>query len=82
MFVLLTCKNEKDLIENEGASLLIRLYINFSDIQGQLTPQSVVESSRNPNSSKLVFVTIVTCKNGKDSSKNEGARVLTTFLPL
>ena len=73
---------KKDLIENEGASVLIRLYINFSDIQGQLTPQSVVESSRNPNSSKLLFVPIVTCKNGEDSIKNEDARVLTKFLPL
>ena len=41
MAVLLTCKNEKDLIKNEGA----RLNIDFSDAQGQQTPRSVVKSS-------------------------------------
>ena len=45
MVFLLTCKNEDDLIRNEGARVLTRLYINFSDSQGQLTLQSVVESS-------------------------------------
>ena len=30
MAVLLTCKNEKDLIKNEGARVLTRLYIDFS----------------------------------------------------
>ena len=28
------------------------------------------------------MVTLVTCKNAEDSIKNEGARELTTFLPL
>ena len=45
--------------------------INFSDIQGQLTPQSVVKSGRN---SKLIrdtciTVVIVTVKNGEDRVK-------------
>ena len=51
MVVLLTCKNE-DPIKNEGTRVL-RIHINFSDTKGQLTPQSVVESSRHSNSSKL-----------------------------
>ena len=35
--VLLTCKNEEDLINNEGARMFTILYIDFSDSQGQLT---------------------------------------------
>ena len=53
MVVLLTCKNAEDMIKNEGARVLTSLYIDFSDTQGQLTWQSVVESRRNLNSSKL-----------------------------
>ena len=45
MAVLITCKNEEDPIKNEGATVLIRLYVVvFSDAQGQLTPKFVVES--------------------------------------
>ena len=48
--VLVTCKNEEDPIKNEGARVLTRfspllVYGIFSDAQGQLTPQSLVESS-------------------------------------
>ena len=39
-----SCMNEEDLIKNEGARVLTRLYTDFSDALGQLTPQSVVES--------------------------------------
>ena len=59
MIVLLTCKNEEDLIINEGARVLTRLYIDFSNAQGQLTPQSVVESGRNSNSSKLLWLSLL-----------------------
>ena len=52
MFVLLTCKNE-DLIKNRGATVFTTLYINFSDVQGQITLVLVVVSGRNLNSSKL-----------------------------
>ena len=40
MVVLITCKNEEDPIKNEGARVFTTLYINFSDAQGQITPQS------------------------------------------
>ena len=40
--VLLTCKNEEDTIENEGAIVLTRLYIVFVDAQGQLTLKSAI----------------------------------------
>ena len=53
MVVLVTCKNEEDLIKNEGARVLTTLYINFSDAQGQITLELVVVSGQNLNSSKL-----------------------------
>ena len=54
MVVLHTCKNEEDLIKNEDARVLTRLYVVFSDAQGQLTLKSEVEFCRNSNSSKLL----------------------------
>ena len=53
MVVLLTCKNENDPIKNRGARVFTTLYINFSDVQGQITLMLVVVSGRNLNSSKL-----------------------------
>ena len=47
MVVLHTCKNVADLIKNECARVLTRLYVVFSDAQGQLTLKSVVEFCRN-----------------------------------
>ena len=52
MVVLVTCKNEEDPIKNVGARVFT-LYIRFSDAQVQITPESVVVSGRNLNSSKL-----------------------------
>ena len=54
MVVLYTCKNEEDLIKNEDARVLTRLYVVFSDAQGQLTPKSAMEFCHNSNSSKLL----------------------------
>ena len=53
MVVLVTCKNEEDPIKNEGARVFTTLYINFSDAQGQITPESVVVYCRNLISVKL-----------------------------
>ena len=44
MGLLVACKNEKDPIKNEGPRVFTKLFINFSDAQGQLTPKSVMES--------------------------------------
>ena len=54
MGLLVACKNEEDPIKNEGARVVITLFINFSDAQGQLTPKSVMESCRNSNPSELL----------------------------
>ena len=58
MVVLVTCKNEEDPIKNEGTRVLTSLYVDFSDAQGQLTPQSVVQSRRNANKSKLLWLSL------------------------
>ena len=42
-----------DLIKIEDAGVATTLKIDFSNIQGQLTPQSRVESGSNSNSSKM-----------------------------
>ena len=52
--VVLTCKNEEDLIKNEGARVLTTLYINFSDAQGQITLELVMVSGRYFNTYKLL----------------------------
>ena len=54
MVVIITCKNEVDLIKNVGARVFTTLYINVSDVQGQITLELVVVSGRNLNSSKLL----------------------------
>ena len=80
MVVLHTCKNEKDLIKNEDARVLTRLYIVFfSDAQGQLTQ---VSGGILPKFEliRAFIVVLVTCKNEEDQIKNEGARVLTSLL--
>ena len=59
MGVLLACKNEEDPIKNEGARVVTTLFIDFSDAQGQLTPKSAMESSRNSNLSKLLWLVLL-----------------------
>ena len=44
MKVLVTSTNEEDPIKFEGPTLAKTLNINFSNTQGQLTPQSIVGS--------------------------------------
>ena len=58
MGLLVACKNEEDPIKIEGARVVTTLSINFSDAQGQLTPRSVMESCRNSNSFKLIWLVL------------------------
>ena len=53
------------------------LKIDFSNIQGQLTPQSRVESGSDSYSSKMLWLSFVSSKNEEDPIKIEGARVAT-----
>ena len=50
--------------------MVTTLKIDFSNIQGQLTPQSRVQSGSNSNSSKMVIH--VSSKNEEDMIKIEG----------
>ena len=65
MGVLVACKNEEDLIKNEGARVVTTLFIDFSHTQGQLTPKSVMESCRNSNPSKLLWLTLLLARMKK-----------------
>ena len=44
MYVLVPSKNREDPNKNEGARVATTLNIDFSNTQGQLTPQSEVRS--------------------------------------
>ena len=74
MIIIITSNNEEDLIKIEGAGVATTLKIDFSNIQGQITLQSRVESGSNSNSSKMLWLS---CKNEEDPIKIEGARVAT-----
>ena len=69
MDLLVACKNEQDPIKNEGARVVTTLFINFSDAQGQITPRSVMESCRNSNSSKLLWLVLLSARMKKILSK-------------
>ena len=62
MGVLFACKDEEDPIKNEEARLVTTLFIDFSDTQGQLTPSSMMESCRNSNPYKLLWLTLLPAK--------------------
>ena len=83
MVALVTCKNERDPIKkNEGTRVLTSLYVEFSHAQGQ--PNSAVTGDIQSKFELIqaFVVGLVTCKNKEDLIKKEGARVLTTILPL
>ena len=65
MNFLVSCKNEEDPIKNEGARVVTTLFINFSGVQRQLTPKSVMESCRNSNSSELLWLVLLSARMKK-----------------
>ena len=69
MGVLVTCKNEEDPIKNEGARAVTTLFIDFSDAQGQLTRMSIMESCKNLNSSKLLWLVLLPANTKKIHQK-------------
>ena len=69
MVVLVTCKKEEDPIENEGAIVFTTLHINFSDVQGRITPESVMESGQSLNSSKLLCTSLLSVRMKMIQSK-------------
>ena len=65
MGLLVACKNVEDPIKNEEARVVTTLFINFSDAQGQLPPKSVIESCRNSNPSKLLWLVLLSARMKK-----------------
>ena len=65
MGVIVACKNEEDPIKNEGARVVITLFIDFSHAQGQLTPKSAMKSCRNSNPFKLLWLTLLPARMKK-----------------
>ena len=76
MDVLITCKYEVDPIKDRGARVFTTLYVNFSDVQGQITLESVVVSGRNLNSSKLICMSSLPARMRMIESKTRGPMVL------
>ena len=52
--ILVTCKNEEDPLKNEDARVATTQNIDFSNAQGQITPQPEVGSSLNSNSFEIL----------------------------
>ena len=69
MDVLFTCKYEEDPIKKRGARVFTTLYINFSDVQGQITLELVVVSGRNFELIQAFMHVLATCKNDLDLFK-------------
>ena len=87
MHVLVTCNNQDDRIQNEGARVFTRfpplsVYGDFSRC-----PRAANSAVLGPIWPNFEFVrdvmdVLVTCKYEEDPIKNEGVRVFTTFSPL
>ena len=78
MHVLFICKNEEDLIKNEGTGIFttflpLYVYRDFTDDQGSAV---LVPIWSNFNLVRGIMNVLVTCKNQEDPIKNEGARVM------
>ena len=54
MVILVTCKYEEDPIKIEGARVAKTQNNDFSNTQGQITPQSEIRSGRNSNSTEIL----------------------------
>ena len=80
MAVLVTSKNEEDTctIKNKGARVVTTLFIDFSEANSVVGDGILLKF----NLAQAFMIVLVTCKNEEDPSKNEGTRVVTTFLPL
>ena len=54
--------------------MVTTLLINFSDAQGQLTPKSMMDSCQNSNSSKLLWLVLLSARMKKIHLKMKGLR--------
>ena len=65
MGFLVACNYEEDPIKNEGARVVTTLFIDFTHAQEQLTPKSAMESCRNSNTFKLLWLTLLPARMKK-----------------
>ena len=68
MAVLVTWKNGEDRIKNVGTRVLTTLN-NFPNAQGQVTPQSMVESCWISNSSEVLWLSLLPARMKKIRSE-------------
>ena len=59
MAILITSKYEEGPIKIEGTRVATTENIDFSNTQGQITPQSEVRSGRNSNSSEMLWTSLL-----------------------
>ena len=59
MVILVTSKYEEDPIKIKGARVVTTQNIDFSNTQGQITPQSEVKSGLNSNSSEMLWMSLL-----------------------
>ena len=59
MAILVTTKYEEDSIKIEGASVATTQNFDFSNTQGQITPQSEVGSGRTSNSCEIFWMSLL-----------------------
>ena len=62
---LVTSKYEEDMIKIEGARVATTQNIDFSNTQGQITPQLEVKSGRNPYSSEILWLSLLPARMKK-----------------
>ena len=66
MAILVTSKYEEDPIKIESARVATTLNIDFSNIQGQITPPSEVGSGRNSISSEMLVTNVLVTSKKKN----------------
>ena len=81
MYVLVTYRDEENQKKNEAARVVTTIYSYILDAQGQLTLYLVDGCGGKSNLFKLLWKSLLPT-NEEDPFKNEGARVVTTDLPL
>ena len=87
VYVIITCKYEKDQIKKSKncGDILFSNYKSmglFSDVQWQLSPQSVVRAGKNSNSSELSCMSSLPASMKRIGLKNSREKVETPFSQL
>ena len=66
--------------DNEGVSVITTLFNTFLDAQGQLIREKGDGIQLKFKFIQALIGNLITCKNEEDPLKDEGTRVVTTFL--